>query len=404
MDAVRRYDVLDTPPDGAFDRITAIAARLFDVPIAIVSIVDEDRIWFKSHHGLDTDEIGIDPGLCSSAIMHEAPWIVEDALVDPRTLANPLVAGDFGLRFYAGAPLRTHDGHRLGTLCVLGFEPRAVTANEAATLEDLAAVVMDELELRLAARLTVKREAELRAHAVELAAALQRSLMPPHLPSIPGVDLGAFFRPAHHGQVGGDFYDLFAISDDAGWGVVIGDVSGKGPRAAVVTALVRHTVRAAVLRDQSPQDVLAIVNSAMLAQAPDGDTFCTLIFGRIEQIEGGIRLCIGIAGHPPLLVLRTDGSVESHGTPHPPAGAIPEAGYGSDAVELRPGDLALLYTDGVTEGRDGMRLFGEVRLRELLSTLAGLTASAVVEAIGAELSALEPGSRDDVALLALRAT
>jgi phosphoserine phosphatase RsbU/P len=404
MDAVRRYDVLDTPPDGAFDRITAIAARLFGVPIAIVSIVDEDRIWFKSHHGLEVGEIGRDPGLCASAIMQEAPWIVEDAPADPRTLANPLVAGEFGLRFYAGAPLRTHDGYRLGTLCVLGFEPREVTADEAAMLEDLAAVVMDELELRLAARLTIKRESELRAHAIELAEALQRSLMPPHLPGIPGVELGAFFRPAYSGQVGGDFYDLFAISDDAGWGVVMGDVSGKGPRAAVVTALVRHTVRAAVLRDQSPQEVLAIVNAAMLSQAPDGDTFCTLVFGRIEQIEDGIALCIGLAGHPPLLVLRADGSVEAHGTPHPPAGAIAEADYGSEAVELRAGDLALLYTDGVIEGRDGMRLFGEARLRELLSTFAGASASAVVEAIGAEVAALEPGSRDDVALLALRAT
>ena len=116
MAAVRRYDVLDTPPDGAFDRITALAARRFGVPISIISIVDEDRIWFKSRHGLPVGQIGRDPGLCASAILSNDPYILTDASIDPRSLANPLVAGDFGLRFYAGVPLTTSDGHNLGTL------------------------------------------------------------------------------------------------------------------------------------------------------------------------------------------------------------------------------------------------------------------------------------------------
>lgn len=157
LDAVRRYDILDTPPDGAFDRITALAARLFDVPIAIVSIVDADRIWLKSHHGLpDVEQIGRDPGLCASAILQHLPWVITDAARDPRTLANPLVAGDLGLRFYAGAPLTTADGHNLGTLCVIDREPRQITAFETASLVDLAALVMDQLELRLAARRAVE--------------------------------------------------------------------------------------------------------------------------------------------------------------------------------------------------------------------------------------------------------
>ena len=149
MAAVARLDILDTPPDGTFDRITALAARIFDVPIAIVSIVDHDRIWFKSHTGLDLEQIARDPGLCSSAIMQDGPWVIEDARTDARALTNPLVAGGFGLQFYAGVPLRTKDGFNLGTLCVLDFEPRAVTDAELATLEDLAALVMNELELRL---------------------------------------------------------------------------------------------------------------------------------------------------------------------------------------------------------------------------------------------------------------
>ena len=146
---MRRYNVLDTPPDGAFDRITAIAARRFGVPIAIISVVDEDRIWFKSHHGLDVEQIGRDPGLCASAILSDIPHILPDASKDIRSLANPLVAGDFGLRFYAGVPLRTFDGFNLGTLCVIDKEPRTIDQAQIDDLKDLASVVMDQLELRL---------------------------------------------------------------------------------------------------------------------------------------------------------------------------------------------------------------------------------------------------------------
>src|SRR5579875_1798186 len=143
LGAVRRYDVLDTPPDGAFDRVTKLAARQFGVPISIVSIVDTDRIWFKSRHGVDVEEVARDPGLCASAILGDEPWIVENAAADPRTMANPLVAGELGLRFYAGAPLKTHDGFNLGTLCVIDGEPRAFSAEDAEMLQDLAGVVMD---------------------------------------------------------------------------------------------------------------------------------------------------------------------------------------------------------------------------------------------------------------------
>ena len=123
LEAVRRYDILDTPPDGAFDRVTAIASQVLRVPISIISIVDHDRIWFKSHHGVDVEQLDRDPGLCASCILQDGPWIVNDAKSDPRALANPLVAGEFGLQFYFGIPLRTRDGFNLGTLCVLDFAP-----------------------------------------------------------------------------------------------------------------------------------------------------------------------------------------------------------------------------------------------------------------------------------------
>jgi len=167
MDAVRRYDILDTPPDGAFDRITVLAARLVDTPISIVSIVDADRIWFKSHHGLDAQQSGRDPGLCASAILQDEPWLISDAASDPRSFANPLVVGALGLRFYLGIPLTTHDGFNLGTLCVVDRERREATADDIATLSNLAAIVVDELELRLSARRVIGLEEQRRRHAEE---------------------------------------------------------------------------------------------------------------------------------------------------------------------------------------------------------------------------------------------
>jgi eukaryotic-like serine/threonine-protein kinase len=152
LEAVHRYQILDTPQDGAFDRITALAARLFSVPIAIVSVVDHDRIWFKSHHGVDVGHVDREPGLCASAILQDEPWIIQDARTDSRALSNPLVAGELGLQFYAGIPLRTRDGYNLGTLCIIDRQPRTLSHQELRTLEDLAAIVMNDLEQRLQSR------------------------------------------------------------------------------------------------------------------------------------------------------------------------------------------------------------------------------------------------------------
>jgi GAF domain-containing protein len=154
--ALQSYEILDTPPDGAFDRITALAARHFDVPVALVSLVDEDRIWFKSRHGLEAEEIPRSPGLCASVILSDEAYVVTSALEDPRTLANPLVAGEMGLRFYAAAPLVTHDGHRLGTMNIIDFTPRAFGAEEQRILHEFAGLVMDQMELRLSAREAIK--------------------------------------------------------------------------------------------------------------------------------------------------------------------------------------------------------------------------------------------------------
>jgi len=145
-----QYRVLDSPQEEAFDRLTRLAARHLHAPIALVSFVDRDRQWFKSCYGWDEKQTSREVSFCSHALNLDRALVVPDATRDARFSQNPLVTGAEHIRAYAGAPLRSRDGFVLGTLCVLDREPRGFTDLEIETLQDLAQVVVDELELRLA--------------------------------------------------------------------------------------------------------------------------------------------------------------------------------------------------------------------------------------------------------------
>ncbi|HUR12971.1 MAG TPA: GAF domain-containing SpoIIE family protein phosphatase [Mycobacteriales bacterium] len=396
--AVRRYDILDTPADGSFDRIAALAAETFDVPIAIVSVVDTDRIWFKSHHGLEVTQIDREPGLCASAILGSDPWIINDAPSDPRALANPLVAGEFGLRFYAGAPLTTHDGYNLGTLCVIDREPRSFTERETRQLTVLASIVMDELELRRSARLAVESSEQRRRDMEHLAEVLQSSLLPPTLPDIPHLFVAAHYHPASRFEVGGDFYDVFPI-DDQTWGFVIGDVMGKGPQAAARTSAARYTIRAAAIHEEDPRRVLGTVNSALLAEPTAGaDTpFVTALFARVEPSEGRTTVRFASAGHPLPTVVRVDGRVELVGEPGTMLGVFAVAESSEVVVELLAGDTLVMITDGVHDSGHPDRL-QQQGLEAVLRGCRGLAAADVVRRVHAAAASAQ---RDDIAIVAL---
>jgi len=401
MAAVRRYDVLDSPPDGAFDRVTALAARLFDVPIALVTIVDNDRIWFKSRHGLDVGEIGRDPGLCASVILQEEPYLVSDAAADPRTLANPLVAGELGLRFYAGAPLTTHDGHNLGTLCVIDRQPRELTESELSSLRDLAAVVVDELELRLSARRTVGLEADLRHLAEELAGTLQESLLPAELPAVEGLELEARYHVAHRDQVGGDFYDVFLEPAGHGCLAVVGDVSGKGAMAAALTGTARWTLRTIALDDRSPSEGLSRLNTVLVQAHPEPNRYCTLALVAIRpRRDGGADLTTSLAGHPQPLLVNPDGTVERLGTAGPIAGWFDDPVYWDSSKTAPPGSVLLLFTDGLLEAIGGHACISDVPLQDVLRPVAGRGASEVADALDAALPA--GVLSDDAAFLVIK--
>lgn len=148
LEALHRYDVLDTPPEASFDRITRLAQVALETPIVLVSLVDEDRQWFKSRQGLDACETAREISFCTHAIAQNEPLIVRDALKDPRFRDNPLVTGAPHIRFYIGVPLRTPDGHNIGTLCAIDDHPRDPSITQINVMQDLARLVVNELELR----------------------------------------------------------------------------------------------------------------------------------------------------------------------------------------------------------------------------------------------------------------
>jgi PAS domain S-box-containing protein len=240
----------------------------------------------------------------------------------------------------------------------------------------------------------------------EIARVLQTSLLPPHLPEIPGVELGAEYLPVGETNVvGGDFYDLINTIED-GWVCAIGDVRGKGVEAAAVTALARYTIRAVTMKDDRPSEVLAALNEAMLRQLPE-DRFCTAACVRLEPEDGsvGVGLDVARAGHPAPLLLRPGGPVEEVGCSGKVLGVFDDAELRDTSLRLMPGEVLVLYTDGVTEARspDG-DFFGEDRLRKLLDSCSGYGAATLAARIKDVILDFQEGyPRDDLAVLVLRA-
>jgi sigma-B regulation protein RsbU (phosphoserine phosphatase) len=216
------------------------------------------------------------------------------------------------------------------------------------------------------------------------------------------VELAALYRPSGEGnEIGGDFYDIFETGD-GNWGVVIGDVCGKGVQAAAVTGLVRHTVRAVAMRERRPSAILAALNEALVGQTVD-ERFCTVCYVRVVTNGGGARLTVSSGGHPLPLVLRKGGAVEEIGRPGTLLGIFAEPVLSDTAVDLAPRDAVVLYTDGLTEERDGEMMFGEDRLEAALRSAAGADAQGIVGTIGDAVAQFRPETpRDDMAILALR--
>ncbi|MFD8110001.1 PP2C family protein-serine/threonine phosphatase [Streptomyces microflavus] len=324
--AVDRYQILDTPPEGTFDKVAALAARIFRTPAAAIT---------------------------------------------------------------------TADGYHLGTVNVLDTHPRQVTAEH---LQNLAALVMGQLAMRLSAVRTVTAERQMRTAAERLA----RTLLPPAPPQVPGLRAAVAYHAASADEVGGDFSDLFPL-DDGRWAFFLGDVCGRGAEAAALTSLTRCTLRAAALYDPDPCAVLANLDTVLKDEYQGTDPRrCTAVFGILEPAEDGSFTLAG-GGHPSASAVRADGTIQ----PLPVTGGqliglLPEPRFTQTSTHLAPGDALLLYTDGLTEARTPSGpMLQEEGLAAHLAAGTRDDADDPVAGIRRLLDHLGTGVNDDTALLAL---
>ncbi len=323
------------------------------------------------------------------------PVVVEDLWNDRRFIRSAAARAD-DLRTCVAFPV-LHGDALLGVCELFSREHRPVPPE----LLDVLAGAGRQIGQFLA---RLRAESQLR----ELADTLQRSLLPAHLPTIPGVELAARYRAGADGVfVGGDTYDVLPL-DGGRWMVLIADVCGTGAEAAALTALTRHTARASAwMPGAGPSDVLAAVNTALLHDRSTGPlrfvTACCLV---IEPHPVGISARLGVAGHPLPLLRTPDGRIREVGHSGRPLGIAADVTYDEHDVEVSPGSTLVLYTDGVTEARDDAGdQFEEERLVQVLARHDCLTAAATVAAVHAAVEAHLEGSRhgaDDLAVLALR--
>ncbi|MEV0664018.1 PP2C family protein-serine/threonine phosphatase [Actinomadura luteofluorescens] len=296
--------------------------------------------------------------------------------------------------------LRCAGGERLPVLVNSTLRPEVPGGPAAVLVCAFRAIDRREYERELLDARRRARESEARLR--RLADTLQRSFIPPALAPVPGLEVGDAYRPAGAGdEVGGDFYDVFEITPGR-WGLVLGDVCGKGAEAAVVTSLARHTVRAVAAEAGSPAGVLRRLNSSLLRHG--GERFCTAVYAGIERGPGGgPLLTVSLGGHPAPILATAAGEVRPVGRPGDLLGLFEEVVLADEAVELRSGDAVLFFTDGVTEARRGRECFGEDRLGALLSDVRTLDADGITGRIVDRVLGFQEGvPRDDIALVTLR--
>ena len=313
--------------------------------------------------------------------------LLERVAESPEQLA---ILRSLELRSGLVVPLQGRDGP-LGVL-TLGADSssgRIFDESDLPFVEDLAG--------RVAVAIENSRSHQART---EVAQTLQRSLLPPHLPEIPGLELAQRYQSLGDIEVGGDFFDVFPAGPGR-WGVVMGDVCGKGVAAASLTALARYTVRAGAI-EGAPASVLRLLNRAILDSDP-GERFCTIAHARLEPGDQCARIVLACGGHPLPLVLRADGTVEEVGIPGSAIGLFDDIELSEVVVDLEAGDALALYTDGFTEARSPEGRFDPGLLARTLGETAGGSAEDLAEAVERAVLDFEGGRpRDDMALLVLR--
>ena len=372
----------------------------FHVPDPVDSPLIDSKAFIEEH-GVRT-VLGFGGGLPTGGSFAVVLFVDVEVTPDGArlfgTLALSTSLGAFarpGMPFFPDRP-RT-DGHR-----------QALSACEHLAARDEVLTLLLEVHERLsmvatnAAVNTLERARFETQRYAALARALQASLIPPELPRVADLETGAFFRPSGDGsEIGGDFYDLFPTSDQR-WGFVLGDVSGKGAQAAALTALARHTVRAAAYHSPDACQVLERLDDAVAAHDADG-RHLTALFAFVSARPGELTIDLALGGHPQPLVLRADGQVESVGVEGSALGLFPHPVLTQTRIILRSGDTLLAFSDGITEARRDNEEYGEERLRALLGGFGDLHPHDIAASVGhASLEFQRDLPHDDLAVVVLR--
>jgi PAS domain S-box-containing protein len=340
------------------------------------------------------DERGLHPAVATmkDGLSRLSPSMTPEFLRSTTRDARHLeIVTELGFTSFMCAPLRAR-GRTIGAVTfVSAGSGRRFDDGDLALAEDLAsraALVVDN------ARLFSERSV--------VARTLQAALLPPTLPEIPGMEVGARYRASGEANdVGGDFYDVYSVGRGT-WVAGVGDVSGRGPSAAAVTGLVRHAIHASAQQRADPVAMLQTANALLLAGTDGPERFCSACCAVIRP-GATARLTIASAGHPPALIRRSDGTVEEITAVGMLLGIAVDPAMTRSRDVLRPGDHLVLYTDGLLEARDGEeRFFGDAALKPALAACTGLTADAIAGRLLAEVERFSGGEvTDDLALLVL---
>ncbi|GLZ53434.1 GAF domain-containing SpoIIE family protein phosphatase [Actinomycetospora sp. NBRC 106378] len=417
----------------AFDRLTAMAVDLTGVAVAVVTLADEHRARLLSARGMpptfSPDEVPVGDSFCQFVVARGAEWIVDDVEAEPLLRDLPTTK-ELEAASWAGFPVRGPDGEVVGSLCLVDRANRRWTPEHITLLRHIAEAASSEIALRLAlweaaearglaeaharesdahasaARRETRRAQQRAEEAADLARTLQESLLPTSMPRTPGLDLGSRYRAGAGGsEVLGDFYDVFPIP--SGWGLVLGDVCGKGVTAARTTALARSTVRALGHAEEDPQAVLGALNEVLVEWFGDRRSFVTAVYATLRPRGDGFVATVASAGHPAGFVLGRAGMVTALQDGGRVLGLLPEAKVAVESVDLAPGDSLVLFTDGVTESRrqsDRVQFDEDGVATALRSLAADSSADSVAEAVSAAaLRHAEGLVQDDTAVLVARA-
>ncbi len=411
---VGRAFVSDGPLDSRLGRCAEAIVDHLDAAFARVWTLDatEDALVLRASAGMYThldgphSRVPVGTLKIGRIAAELEPHLTNQVVGDPQ-VSDQEWAREEGMVCFAGYPLVVAD-RCVGVLAL--FARRALpdsTLSALAAISDTVAIGIEQA--RAAAEVhdllvQERRQSETLARALEdrarVAEVLQESLLPPSLPEVTGFDVAARYRAGIE-EVGGDFYDLLPLPN-ATWSIIVGDICGRGPEAARLTALARHSLRMAVMLERSPADALAALNRVLLRSAND-NRFCTAVCGVLTATEPTAHVDIGVAGHPPAMIVRRDGTVDEVAPTGPLLGVFADATFDQRRISIGPGELLVVYTDGVVEARRGVELFGTERLRTLLSSMAAQPARLVVDAV---LDAVHEFDRaetlDDLALLAMR--